>query len=172
MGKTGRVVEALDNKQYHVRVDGSHWVTQHNPHFHQKINLVIDSPYYPQPEGTSETLEIAKALTISRLQHAELQPTHYQLEASDIVPMEVEEVESHEDKDNVTAMEVDEDQNQPPSNQASHQSVRVSRPPRDLSSPWLHGVSHKLSEHPSYTTTTRMSCCLIRRGACEGMEEH
>ena len=101
-----------------------HWwkqqLTRCNRRFLQKINPVIDSLYYPQPEGPFETLETAKALTIPRLQHAELWPTLYQPEASDIVPMEVEEVESQEDRDNVTAMEADEGQNQPPSNRVSH----------------------------------------------------
>ena len=120
--KTGRVVEALDNRQYHVCVDGSNRVTRHNRRFFRKINPVIDRPYYPQPEGPSKTLETAEALTILRLQHTESQPRHCQPEVSDlyVTPMEVEEVESHEDGDNVTVMDVDEGQNQPPSNQASH----------------------------------------------------
>ena len=77
----------------------------------------------------------------------ESRPTHYRPEVSDIVPMEEEGVEFLEDGDNDSVMEVDEDQNQAPSNKASRRSNRVSRPPRDLSSQ-LHGVSHKLSECP------------------------
>ena len=80
-----------------------------------------------------------------------------------MVPMEVENFESNEDEDNITAMEVDKDQNQPPSNQTSCRSTRVSQPPTDLS-PRLHDVSHKLSEHPSFTTTTRTSCGLMGGG--------
>ena len=154
-------MEALDNRQYHVCVNGSNWVTQRNHHFLWKINPLIDGLYYLKLKSPSETLETAKA---------ESQPTHYQTEASDIVPMEVEEVESHENRDNVTAMEVDDGQNQPPSNQVSHKSTRVSWPPRDLSPRWL-GMSRKLSERPSYMTTTQISCGL-KGGACERMEDH
>ena len=76
-----------------------------------------DKPSIRHNRRAPPRLETAKVLTIPRLQHAESQPTHYQPEVSDIVPLEVEEVESHEDGDNIKVMEVYEDQNQPPSNQ-------------------------------------------------------
>ena len=58
--KTGRVVEALDNRQYNVRVDGSNRVTRRNRRFLRKISPVMDTPDYstsevvPEMPGTSE----------------------------------------------------------------------------------------------------------------------
>ena len=167
--KTSQVVEALDNRQYLARIDGSNWVTQSNRCFLLKIHPVIDSPYYPQLEGLSESLETAKVLTIPRLQHAESQPTHDQPEASDIVPMVVEEVKSNEDKDNVTVMEVDKDQNQPPSNQASHQSTSVTTT-QGLIPAWRVSKTVRMLLVHDYNPNVLGSHG--GGGACEGMEEH
>eukprot|EP00112_Aurelia_sp_Birch-Aquarium-sp1_P001604 Seg1173.18 transcript_id=Seg1173.18/GoldUCD/mRNA.D3Y31 product="putative protein K02A2.6" protein_id=Seg1173.18/GoldUCD/D3Y31 len=42
--KTGRVVEALDNRQYRIKVDGSNRITLRNRRFLRKIMPVADSP--------------------------------------------------------------------------------------------------------------------------------
>lgn len=42
--KTGRVVEALGNRQYHIHIDGSNWAAWHNHCFLWKINPVVNTP--------------------------------------------------------------------------------------------------------------------------------
>ena len=44
--KTGRVVETMGNKQYHIQLDGCSRVTLRNSWFLWKILLVVDTPDY------------------------------------------------------------------------------------------------------------------------------
>ena len=67
MGKTGRVVEALKDRQYHVKVDGSNRVTLWNqcflrpytpitnPHQAPNLNPFLDSPVPCMPAETQST---------------------------------------------------------------------------------------------------------------------
>lgn len=55
--KTGRIVEALCNRQYHVRIDVSNWVTQCNRCFLQERNPVMDTLYHPIQEAVLQILD-------------------------------------------------------------------------------------------------------------------
>ena len=143
--KTGRVVEAHGNRQYHIRVDGSNPVTRHNHHFLREIGPVIDNRYYLWPEDSPNILDEPDIPTGLGLQHMRPQSTHYQLEPLDMERMEVEDLNIPKGIDTLTAMGIDEDQGQPLPNQGTHHSTRPSWPAKDLSLQ-MRCTSHTLSK--------------------------
>ena len=66
--KTGRVVEALDNRQFRVKVDGSNRITLRNRRFLKRISPIADlhpAPHYPQLPSTYSSSPPAPVLPMS-----------------------------------------------------------------------------------------------------------
>lgn len=158
------------NSQYHVHIDGSNWVTQHNCHSSQEINPVVNIPNYSTPKGcppdtryirwpnrvwtpTSTTQQWTTPVGAD--QYAELQPTCAQPKSlengSGIHRWFGADGNSHNDGGWWKSTR----KNQPPPNQSQCRSTRTSWSPWTLS-PQMRGASHEYSRLSLQWTITQM----------------
>ena len=151
--KTGRVVERLGNRQYHIRVDGSNRVTRRNRRFLREIDPVVDTQCLPPSEDIPMISDQTK-------RPEPLDTSQEEME------MEVDDVDCQDRREVPTMMEIDEDPYEMPPDRGLRRSTRRSRPPRNLS-PQTRGTSHEYSRTSQQVTTNRTICGPMRGGHVE-----